>query len=230
LYQAPCTKCHSSTEALTWESERYLLCVALTFTHGLLTGRANLNSSSCVIAGSGGTCWLLLVWSHGCLSVWKHHVKMVMITDISYSLIKYLAENSFKTSVIFLISTQCYTQVTEEERALPRNWNCCFHSPALRSPLLVGTAISSLVPPQTCPPRKKHGNNHMNHGTISCYNQSYLVPTNCWETPGLYAQKISANFSALCPRQLHHLELSLSLVTSDTPLWAASYSDHSLEL
>jgi hypothetical protein len=137
---------------VTWECcERYLLCIAHTFWHGLLTGGTKLNSSSCVTAGSGGTCWVLSVWSqrtpHGCHTVWKQHVKMVMITDISYSH-KISSRRFFKTSVIFLISTQCYTQMTKEECELPRNQNCYFHRPALQYPLLVETVISSLVPHQ----------------------------------------------------------------------------------
>jgi hypothetical protein len=60
------------------------------FWHRLLTGGTKLNGNSCVIAESGGICWLLSMWNqrtpHGSwMSVWKHHLKMVMITAISYS-------------------------------------------------------------------------------------------------------------------------------------------------
>jgi hypothetical protein len=47
----------------------------------------------------------------------KHHIKTVMITDVSTMTRKYLA-GTFPTSVIFTVATQCYIQGSHKKPSL----------------------------------------------------------------------------------------------------------------
>jgi hypothetical protein len=77
--------------------------------------------------------------------VWlQHHVKMVIVTDVSHG------RSCYKTSVTCTTSTHSYTPSCHMVHEPPRSQNECPFSPALWHPLLAGTATSSLVPLKTC--------------------------------------------------------------------------------
>jgi hypothetical protein len=108
---------------------------------------------------SGETCWSLLVWRW-----WApHRCHAGGMTALSLDRApfqnsknhwcfsfdsKQRVLTSPQPSVIFTILTQWYTQ-TSKERELPRNLTC-FLSLVLWQPLILGTAVSSMAPPQTC--------------------------------------------------------------------------------
>jgi hypothetical protein len=79
--------------------------------------------------------------------------------------------SSPQPSVVFTILTQWYTQ-TSTERELARNMTSCFLSLVLWHPLLLGTAVSSLAPPQTC---QQKSNDYMNPHITTHYQPALKV-------------------------------------------------------
>jgi len=68
------------------------------------------------------------------------HTKIKMITDILCMTRKH-GSNSIQTSVIFTVSTQCYTKRPYKEGKLPTSPRCCFHCPTMLHPLLGGESL-----------------------------------------------------------------------------------------
>jgi len=68
-----------------------------------------------------------------------------MITDVLPMTRKDLAQTSFKTSVNFTLSTQCYTKGPYKGGNLHTNLRCCFKHPAMLHPLFGGESVPSMM-------------------------------------------------------------------------------------
>jgi hypothetical protein len=79
----------------------------------------------------------------------QHHIRIVMVTDFTYDQ-KRSGRIFLQTSVIFTVSTHCYTKGPEKEGDLQANLTCCFHCPAMPHPLLGAESVSSMMPLYTC--------------------------------------------------------------------------------
>ena len=110
--------------------------------------------SSCAITGIEGTCWSPSIWW------WKSlhpHIPQKNVMDpwpapyqnsnyywCSAYAQKTSGSNFLQTSVIFTVSTQCYTKGPYKEGELQTNLRCCFHCPAMLHALLGGESIGLL--------------------------------------------------------------------------------------
>jgi len=107
--------------------------------------------SSRAINGIEGTCWSPSIWRQKPLHPYIPQKNVIDPWPAPYQNSndywcfaddqKTSGSNFLQTSVVFTVSTQCYTKGRYKEDELQTNPRCCLHCPTLLHPLLGGASV-----------------------------------------------------------------------------------------